>query len=164
MTPINWIPLEVPGGLAVMARPRGGDLLQDEVRAWRSAGIDLIVSALEPMEESFLDLELEEETCVSQGIEFQRFPTMDRGVPPLDQKTRATIEELGRLVQDGRRVAIHCRLGIGRSGLLCASVLVTLGLDPEEAFRRVAAARGLPVPDTPEQVRWVHQFAASRIN
>ena len=29
-----------PGSLAVMPRPRGGDWLEDEVRAWRTAGVE----------------------------------------------------------------------------------------------------------------------------
>ena len=40
-----------PGRLAIVPRPRGGDWLEDEVRAWREAGVDIVVSALEADEE-----------------------------------------------------------------------------------------------------------------
>ncbi len=54
---------------------------------------------------------------------------------------------------------IHCRAGIGRSGMLAACVLVKAGLDPEAALQRVSEARGCPVPDTEEQRAWVFAFA-----
>jgi hypothetical protein len=145
VTPIYWIPIEAAGGLAIMARPRGGDWLVDEVRAWRSAGINLIVSALEPLEESYLELEEQSTVCLEHGIEFERFTMMDRTTPRLDANTCEAIERLAELVREGSRIAVHCRMGIG-SGLLCASTLVALGLDPGEALLRVAAARGVQVP------------------
>jgi hypothetical protein len=45
---IHWIELPLTGRLAIAARPRAGDWLVDEVAAWRAAGIDLVVSLLEP--------------------------------------------------------------------------------------------------------------------
>ena len=49
--------------------------------------------------------------------------------------------------------------GIGRSGLLAASLLVSSGIEPEEAIRRVSVARGVSVPETVEQKKWVKDFA-----
>ena len=37
--------------------------------------------------------------------------------------------------------------------------LIASGLSPDDAFEHVRAARGSPVPDTPEQRAWVEQFA-----
>jgi hypothetical protein len=46
-------------------------------------------------------------------------------------------------------------MGIGRSTLIAASVLRHFELSMEEAFSRIGAARGLPVPDTEQQRLWV---------
>ena len=35
-----WIDGPWPGRLAIVPRPRGGDWLEDEVRAWRQVGLD----------------------------------------------------------------------------------------------------------------------------
>src|SRR5215472_3508891 len=51
-----WIPGPWRGRLAVATRPRGGDWLEDELRSWREAGVDLSVSLLEPDEAAQLDL------------------------------------------------------------------------------------------------------------
>jgi protein-tyrosine phosphatase len=56
---------------------------------------------------------------------------------------------------------VHCRASIGRSSLLLAALLTDEGLKPDEAFRRLTKARGLKVPDTNDQVRWVERYAAA---
>lgn len=159
MTPIYWIPVEAPGGLGIMPHPRGGDSLADEVRNWRSLGVHRIVSALELFEVMQFELEEEGPLCEGAGIAFHPFPILDRSVPDSAPATDTFIRGLAASVSSGNRIAIHCRMGIGRSGLLTASTLVALGLTPLEAFLRVSAARGCEVPDTREQFEWVHRFA-----
>jgi hypothetical protein len=39
-----------PGRLAIVPRPRGGDWLADEVARLKAAGVDILVSMLEPAE------------------------------------------------------------------------------------------------------------------
>ena len=53
---IFWIPGPWRGRLAILPRPRAGDWLDDETRAWRAAVVQVIVSLLEPQEEIELDL------------------------------------------------------------------------------------------------------------
>jgi len=155
VTTINWIQIETAGALGIMPRPRGGDWLIDEVRAWKTAGVDRVVSALEPLEESFLDLEPEEAMCREHGIAFDRFQVMDRSAPRRDEGSFRFVQGLAAHVAEGQKVVVHCRLGIGRSAMICAATLVALGLDSQEAFLRVEAARGLQVPDTADQIEWV---------
>jgi protein-tyrosine phosphatase len=58
----------------------------------------------------------------------------------------------------GKNVAVHCRQGAGRSGMIEAGVLVTSGASPEEALQAVSSARGAEVPETLEQRRWMQQL------
>ena len=44
---LYWIVGPWRGRLAIAARPRGGDWLDDELSGWRQAGIDVVVSLLE---------------------------------------------------------------------------------------------------------------------
>ena len=46
---------------------------------------------------------------------------------------------------------VHCRQGIGRSSLLVALVLMSLGTDLDEALAAIGNARSLDVPETEEQ-------------
>jgi protein-tyrosine phosphatase len=148
--------------LAIMPRPRGGDWLEDEVRSWRRTGIDVVVSLLTPDEVADFSLTDEEELCAANAIQFLSFAITDRSAP---SSRPATVELLTRLVKsltEAKNVAIHCRQGIGRAGLIAASLLVMSGTDVETAMARVSAARGCTVPETPEQHRWITEFAATR--
>jgi hypothetical protein len=50
-----WIPGPWSGRLAIVARPRGGDWLDDEAGGWRRAGLDMVVSLLEDEEAEQLE-------------------------------------------------------------------------------------------------------------
>jgi protein-tyrosine phosphatase len=153
------IPGPWPGRLAILPRPRGGDWQEDEIDAWRRAGVDVVVSLLTPDE--ITDLELADEANVSRrkGMDFVSFPIPDRGVPSSAAAAAELVPKLDADLADGKAVAVHCRQGIGRSAVIAAGLLARAGLDPEAAFRRIGAARGLPVPETDEQRAWVEGFA-----
>ena len=72
---------------------------------------------------------------------------------------RLGVEMLVSALTAGRHVVIHCRAGIGRASLVAGALLVAEGLEPERAWQRLAAARGLPVPDTDQQRQWLQRFA-----
>jgi protein-tyrosine phosphatase len=143
----------------VLPRPRGGDWLEDEVRSLRASGVDSLVCLLTPAEVAELELADEAACCAAAGIDFIPFPVADRGVPESASAALALVHHLAALVAAGEGVAVHCRLGVGRAGLVAACVLAALGEPPDAALARVAAARGRPVPDTPEQRDWVIRFA-----
>ncbi|HEX9654827.1 MAG TPA: protein-tyrosine phosphatase family protein, partial [bacterium] len=93
------------------------------------------------------------------GLHFQVFPIPDRGIPSSRRNTLDFLRKLEKAPGDGMRVLIHCRQGIGRSALMAASLLVITGVDPEGAFQRVGAARGVTVPETAEQRNWLTDFS-----
>ena len=138
-----------------MARPRGGDWLADEVEALHAAGVDVLVSLLTPEEISALDLSEEAALCQARGIRYLSFPIQDRRVPAVRADALTFLQRLNGLLHAGQHIAIHCRVGIGRSALIAASLLVLNGYTPQHAFESLSAARGLPVPETDEQRAWV---------
>lgn len=160
-TELYWLEGPWQGRLAIMPRPRGGDWLEDEVRAWKQTGVDVVVSLLMPEENTDLDLEKEAELCQAAGLQLISFPLVDRSVPPSLQKTLNVVRLLEPFLTAGKTVAIHCRQGIGRAGLLAACLLVLAGVNAEAAFRRLSDARGCQVPETSDQRRWVVDFAGS---
>jgi protein-tyrosine phosphatase len=147
-----------PGRLSTMARPRGGDWLLDELRALRRAGIDVLVCALTHPELVELELTQEPAACATAGLEFMAVPIPDRGLPD-DRALQPVLDHLHAALTAGRHVVTHCRAGIGRASLLAGALLVRDGLNPEQAWEQVAAARGLPVPDTDEQRQWLTRVA-----
>lgn len=147
------------GQLAIVPRPRGEDWLRDEARAWKDEGLDVVVSLLTTDEIKDLGLADEAESIRTHGLQFYQLQIPDLGVPPSMASALEFLEKLRSELGAGKNVAVHCRQGIGRSGLVAASLLSLSGIDPETAFQRVSAARGLPVPETPEQKKWVTRLA-----
>ena len=158
-----WIPGPWRGKLAVAMRPRGGDWLQDEAKGWRQAGLDVIVSLLEPDEAAQLELDREHEVAQSNSLQFISFPIPDRGVPASMQDALALLGDVSRALEEGKTVAIHCRQGIGRSGMIAAATVVNAGIEVKRALEIVSAARGQTVPETPAQLQWIHHLPAEHL-
>jgi protein-tyrosine phosphatase len=159
-TELHWVTGPWPGKLALASRPRGGDWLEDELASWRQEDIDDVVSLLTSDEEENLDLEKEAELVKRQGMEFVSFPIVDRQVPSSQSELTATLERLNAELSSGKNVVIHCRQGVGRTGLVAACLLVTKGWEPGKAIGHVSASRGVPVPETEAQRRWINHYAA----
>jgi protein-tyrosine phosphatase len=101
--------------------------------------------------------------CRTADIELVSFPIPDRGFPVSIGETDRLVRRLCVALADGKRVAIHCRTGIGRTALIAACVLVRNGYDVDAAFDAIARARGVAVPDTEGQRDWVSAFLAATV-
>lgn len=163
ITPLHWILTPGPGRLAVMPRPRGGEWLEDEIRALKESGVGILVSLLEAEEETLLGLEEEAAKARAHGMEFVSHPVPDRSTPPTAGPTWALARALAARFAGGAAIAAHCRMGIGRSPLLLACVLVSAGFQPEEAWTAIGDARGCVVPDTIDQRLWLTRTAPRRL-
>ncbi len=143
------------GFLAIMARPRANDWADEEFAGFAEAGIKQIISLLEVHEEYVLGLEQEAQLSSGADIDFVSFPIPDRGVPANAHALAELSRQIHIDVAGGKSTAVHCRAGIGRSSLVAAAVLLHAGVSADEAFSRIQTARGLEVPDTPEQAQWL---------
>lgn len=162
MTPVTYrIDGPWPGELAIIARPRGGDWLASELRALKEAGFDIVASLLTAEESEELGVSLEADLSSRNGLKFVSFPIPDLGVPNSIDAARPFLEQLLNDLRLGKKIAIHCRQGIGRSGLIATSLLVLAGTEPAAAFRKASAARGFEVPETVAQRDWVMELSAN---
>jgi hypothetical protein len=158
-TPLHWTDGPWTGRLALAARPRGGDWLEDELSVWHRAGIDAVASMLTPEEERDLDLQQEGSLTRALGMDFVSLPIPDRETPPSEAAALATIEELNRKLSKGRNNVIHCRQGVGRAGMIAACLLIANGIPVGRAIESLSAVRGIEIPETPEQCKWIDHFA-----
>jgi protein-tyrosine phosphatase len=155
---IYWVRETEGLRLAIMPRPRAGDWLADEISGLREMGVDIVVSLLELDESRQVGLSDEAALCGAKDIKFVSFPIPDRGVPSAVASFAVLVEGLVGLLRSGSSVAIHCRAGIGRSGLLAGCILGSLGISVDDAFGMLSRARRVAVPDTDAQVEWVREF------
>jgi protein-tyrosine phosphatase len=138
-----------------MARPRGGDWLEDEAKKLVRLDVHVIVSALTNEEEKELDLKSESSVFECAGLIYLSHPIGDRQTPAFDSGYQKIVGLCSTHLLEGKNVVTHCRMGIGRASLLAASIMVKFEVDPKTAFEIISEKRGLPVPDTLEQLDWV---------
>jgi predicted protein tyrosine phosphatase len=143
------------GTLAIMAHPASSGDAAARITEIAAGGINQVISLLEPAEANALGLQLEGELVRAAGMDFVSFAIPDMGLP-------ASVAEFARLslrlywqVHAGSNSLIHCRAGVGRSGLLAAAVLMHQGRDAQQALAHVARRRGMPVPETSDQGSWL---------
>jgi protein-tyrosine phosphatase len=157
---VFWIEGEPRTRLAVVLMPRPKDCLEDDLRRYQNAGIDTLVSLLEPREAKLLGLGREAELAREAGMEFVNYPIPDVHVPDNTASFRAFVSELADRLRAGHSVGVHCRGSIGRSTVTAACTLIHLGWKPEAAIEAICHARRCYVPDTEEQRIWILDYQA----
>jgi ADP-ribosylglycohydrolase len=92
------------------------------------------------------------------GMRICRLPVVDGGVPENADDVVRLVRAVIASLENGETVVVHCRAGLGRSGLFAGCCLVALGHGSDEAIRIARAARPGAV-ETPDQSRFVEHFA-----
>ena len=145
-------------GLAIVLRPRGGEWLENDLERLRMAGIQTVVSTVEAWEARELGLAGEGPAVERLGMRFISYPLEDRSVPQDRRAFTEFVVRLGKRLQAGEKIGVHCQGCIGRSTVVTASTLIKLGWTAERALDEIEVARGCLVPDTEEQRDWILDF------
>ena len=103
---------------------------------------------------------------------YQRFPIRDISVPSDAEHLAEILFAIDRRIRQGGIVYVHCRGGVGRTGLVVACWLQEHGRRPDSAlgelsakWRTVQKSSGQHAsPETPEQVDWVKTWPQRRRN
>ncbi len=158
-TTLYQIPIGAEGELYMSSRPRGGEWLEDEVVHWKKSKVHVVISLLEPTETRELELDGERELCESASIEFVSLPVPDRGLPPDTRAFREIAAAMAAALDEERNVLTHCRMGIGRAGMMATAIMIHRGIRVHDALKVLIHERGRTVPDTDEQARWLWNYA-----
>ena len=119
-----------------------------EVRDLVGAGVTLFLDLTQEGElEPYASLVQAPRRYVNRSIRDFSIPTRKELV--------AILDEIDAELAGGGIVYVHCWAGCGRTGVVVGSWLVRHGVDPREALRRIAKARGPGCPQTLEQSTFV---------
>lgn len=107
---------------------------------WRP---DAVVTLMEPRELADVGVSDLGDRIEAAGIEWWHLPIRDGGAPDATFERLWVFEgqALRARLQAGGRILIHCRGGLGRTGLLAAKLLIEFGENPEDAIGKVRQAR-----------------------
>jgi hypothetical protein len=124
---VYWITAAQPHRVAIAARPRGGDWLEDDIQRFSTEGIGVLVSMSTPEESAELGLSDEGKFCDQCRISFFNLPIADRSVPnefEIDTPLRHTgqavaMRQRSRLsLQSGHRAFVNAGcVGTGAIGM-----------------------------------------------
>lgn len=125
---LNWITPYLAVGHAPMSYA--------ELESIRSQGIDAIVNLCA----EFCDLHEIEET---NGFDVFYLPIWDESTPDMKQMEQG-LAWLDEAIYLGKKVLVHCRHGIGRTGTFVTSYLLRKGLGLKVASKKIKGTRATP--------------------
>lgn len=150
-------------GDSVFGAPWDRDLDVDlaAIRAW---GATAVLTLVEPQELLMLGVERLGEAVRERGMEWHHVPIPDLGVPQdLDRAGWWIVStRLHTILDQGGRVLVHCRGGLGRAGIMAALLLIERGDTAEDAMRRVRAVRKGAIETRPQEEFLVRQAALAK--
>lgn len=176
-----------PLPLARVSIPHGGDILftmcpgkvqpnaatgpwdrdlDTDMDAVADSGASVLLTLMEEHEISACALTLDriKEACSKRGIIWKHNPIVDFN-PPSEAWERAWHDlgaDLRKRLTSGEIIAMHCRGGRGRAGMIAARLLVELGVEPEDAITQVRQQRPEAIETAPQEqyVRTISAVAA----
>ncbi|MDX1724395.1 MAG: tyrosine-protein phosphatase [Pseudomonas sp.] len=97
--------------------------------------------------------------CSEAGLTWLHLPVADEQVPlaDFDAAWEASIGQIRQLLAADRAIAIHCKGGSGRTGLIAARILIDQGIARSEAISLVQALRPKAIQH-PAHAGWIAQF------
>ena len=98
-------------------------------------------------------------------MRWYHLPIRDVSIPDdaFEQVWHQAGSELQQILQAQKRIVVHCRGGLGRTGIISARLLIELGEQPERALQQVRTARPGTV-QTPQQEDYVlHCLTTPRV-
>lgn len=156
-----WV---LPGRLLAGEYPGGGtaELTRERLSRLTKAGIDFFVDLTRAQETTAYD------AFLPAGIRYLRRSIADHGIPAAPAEMAEILASLRDGLRQGRMVYLHCRAGIGRTGMVAGCLLVEHGFSGEEALRelnrlwRQSARSALwpVVPETADQAEYVRGWTA----
>jgi len=134
-----------------------------DLRAIVDWGASVVVTLMETHELEQLGVQELGERIGAYGMRWLHLPIRDVSIPDAafeaawDEADEQILSGLG----NGERILVHCRGGLGRTGLVAARLLIELGEAPAKALARVRASRPCAV-ETAEQELYVLGQVPSR--
>ncbi len=147
-----WV---VPGRLLAGEYPHAGsgssgaDSGPPRLERLLDAGIDVFLDLTQPGERP------EYQSLLPAGVDYIRSPIDDGAVPAAVTQMRDIQAHLRQYLEQGRRIYVHCRAGIGRTGTVIGCYLAEQSLDGQKALRRLnelwrQSARSASWPQVPQ--------------
>jgi ADP-ribosyl-[dinitrogen reductase] hydrolase len=128
--------------------------LDTDINAIVDWGATTLVTLMKDYELQLLGVPNLGEEAHNLRLDWFHLPIQDVSIPSGDFERQWAIDgpELRSRLLGGQSIVLHCRGGLGRTGLVAARLLIELDEAPEEALRKVRAARTGAVETAEQEV------------
>ena len=132
--------VDTPGGGKIGLSPFPKIHEFQDFRIWRATAL---VTLLEPQEMAFLGVKDLGKQAESSGLAWHHLPIGDMAVPDagFEERWLKSGPLFRKSLRGGGRLVVHCRAGLGRTGMFGARLLVELGIAPDAAIAAIRKAR-----------------------
>lgn len=134
------------------------DLQKDLDLLFRDYNPSTVVSLMESFEYPAFQIPTLLGEILIRGAQVIHYPIKDVSVPASMSSFRMLIDDLFRRVTDGETVVVHCKGGLGRTGIVVAAVLVRMGHSARKATQMTRICRAGTIQTT-EQEQFVRKYA-----
>lgn len=153
----------LPGKLIFTPCPGTRDTTLDEaLLALKQAGASGVITLMPHGELAANGAEQIAQHCQALELAWYHLPVADEQVPleEFAQGWQAHRQALLDALRGGRTLAIHCKGGSGRTGLIAARILIEAGIARSDAIALVQALRPKAIQH-PAHRNWIDQFDAT---
>ena len=131
----------------------------EALQTLQDAGASALLTLMPTEELLQNEIDLLPEECQMLGIEWFHLPVEDDQAP--GEAFKAAWEQhhprLKQLLTEGKTIAIHCKGGSGRTGLVAAQLLIESGVPFSDAIRDVQSLRPRAIQH-PAHIEYIGQF------
>ncbi len=116
---------------------RGENESREKILRYLNLGVDFFVDLTrEGEKESYESILMEEASKAKMKVEYCRLPVQDFGIPTREEMS-VILDTIDSATSDNKKVYVHCRGGIGRTGTAVGCYLARHGYEGEAALREV---------------------------
>ena len=136
--------------------------LADALVTLKQAGASAVISLMPASELAANGAEDIGKQCQVQDMAWFHLPVADEQVPLEDfgQGWKASKQSILERLNAGQDIAIHCKGGSGRTGLIAARIMIEAGIPRADAIALVQALRPKAIQH-PAHINWITQFDAA---
>ena len=153
----NWFGRLILSSCPTINRQVEPSFLENLLIEYKQRRVKLVVTLLDFNEIEDLGIISFSTFLMDNGFNWIHCPIRDRSTCSDQKRIRTLLEDIKEVLKSDKSVLIHCHAGLGRTGLLAATFLVSMGLTADSAIKTIRETRPGSI-ETTEQERYVKEW------
>lgn len=153
----NWFGRLILSSCPTINRHVEPSFLENLLIEYKQRRVKLVVTLLDFNEIEDLGIVSFSTFLMDNGFNWIHCPIRDRSTCGDQNRIRTLLEDIKEVLKSNDSVLIHCHAGLGRTGLLAATFLVSMGLTADSAIKTIRETRPGSI-ETTEQERYIKEW------